>query len=60
MFFKEKNDDDKFNYLDGKSVYKVNLLVFKGMLEVYLKIVLVFNIVIEIVKLDEYVFGYLF
>ncbi len=55
-----KEDDDKLNYLDGKSVHKINLSAFKGTLSAHSKAALVPNIVIEIAKLDEYALGYLF
>ncbi|WP_432784095.1 glucose-6-phosphate isomerase [Mycoplasmopsis bovis] len=60
LLSKVKEDDDKLNYLDGKSVHKINLSAFKGTLSAHSKAALVPNIVIEIAKLDEYALGYLF
>ncbi|TKA59421.1 Glucose-6-phosphate isomerase [Mycoplasmopsis bovis 8790] len=60
LLSKEKEDYDKLNYLDGKSVHKVNLSAFKGTLSAHSKTALVPNIVIEIAKFDEYALGYLF
>ncbi len=37
LLSKVKEDDDKLNYLDGKSVHKINLSAFKGTLSAHSK-----------------------
>ncbi|MBZ4204119.1 glucose-6-phosphate isomerase [Mycoplasma tauri] len=60
LFESEKEDIDKLNYLDGKSLHSVNLSAFKGTLEAHSKVGNIPNIVLEINKLDEFSLGYLF
>ncbi|WP_029513823.1 glucose-6-phosphate isomerase [Mycoplasmopsis primatum] len=56
----EKEDIDKLNYLDGKSVHSINLSAFKGTLEAHSKVGNIPNITIELNKSDEFTLGYLF
>ncbi|VEU60793.1 Glucose-6-phosphate isomerase [Mycoplasmopsis bovigenitalium] len=57
---KDEENLDKINYLDGKSLHKVNWAVFEATLQAHNIDANIPNIVIEFEKFDEYNLGYIF
>ncbi|WP_027120470.1 glucose-6-phosphate isomerase [Mycoplasmopsis lipofaciens] len=60
VFEIEKENDDKLNYLDGKTLHEVNWTAFKGTLEAHKNTGGVPNITMTFNSFDELTLGYLF
>ncbi|MCS4537027.1 glucose-6-phosphate isomerase [Mycoplasma sp. CSL7475-4] len=60
LMTRESEDIERLNYLDGKSVHKVNWAVFEATIKAHNDTSKIPNIVIEFEKMDAYNLGYLF
>ncbi|QBF34961.1 glucose-6-phosphate isomerase [Mycoplasmopsis phocirhinis] len=57
---KQSEDVEKLNYLDGKSVHKINWAIFDATIKAHHETSKIPNIIIEFEKMDEFNLGYLF